>query len=372
MAIPGSGRPLGEALGAGETLKAFRILAAMRGLDAEVLDGACHGLCAAGIVVEVQHASWPALTFAHLTKDRIPEFLSAVVEDVPPLTCFAGVAWNAAGWRGVPPASRHPFFARQRRVVMARCGHLNPVSLDAALLADGYAALAQVLDRENAGDFVEQVTAPARLSVSEEEGIPGLFTDRHLLEGDPYRVLEGLAIAAHAARANIGIIEIDAAARLTRDRIARALAKAQSAGLLGERILGSTFSLHVEIHEERRRLREEECVSSVAALAALPTLISPGDGGVASPRNSTTICGMSGPLDRAGIVEVDGAVTLRELPCDIAGGLRNTGHLGRALVVGPSGVSLRPESLDAPLKSLGAFSTGTGGVIAVPDDLAAA
>jgi NADH:ubiquinone oxidoreductase subunit F (NADH-binding) len=343
----------------------------MRGLDAEVLDGACHGLCTAGIVVEVQHADWPPLTFTHLTKDRIPEFLSAVVEDVPLLTRFAGVAWNAAGWRGVPPASRHPFFARQHRVVMARCGHLNPVSLDAALLADGYAALAQVLDRATAGDVVEPVTASARLAVSEEEGIPGLFTDRHLLEGDPHRVLEGLAIAAHAARASIGIIEIDAAARLARDRIARALAKAQSAGLLGERILGSTFSLHVEIRQQRRRLREEECVSSVAALAALPALISPADGGAASPRNSTTICGVSGPLDRAGIVEVDGAVTLRELLCDVVGGLRDGGHLRSALVVGPSGVALRPESLDAPLKSLGAFSTGTGGVIAVPDNLAA-
>src|SRR5262249_9529457 len=161
-------------------------------------------------------------------------------------TRFAGVAWNAEGWRGLPPASQHPFFARQCRVIMERCGHLHPISLDDALLADGYSALARVLDRATAEDVVEQISVPTRFVMSEEEGIPGLLTDRHLMEGDPHRVLEGLVIAAHAARTNLGIIQIDGAARLTRERIARALAKARAAGLIGDRILGSGFSFHVE------------------------------------------------------------------------------------------------------------------------------
>jgi len=244
-------------------------------------------------------------------------------------------------------------------VIMKRCGHLHPVSLDDALLAGGYASLAQILDRGAGEVVVAEGAESTRFVVSEAEGIPGLFTDRHLMEGDPHRVLEGLVIAAHAARATLGIIQIDSAARLTRDRMNRALAKAQAAGLIGDRILGSTFSLPVEIHQKDGRSRDGEPVSIVAPLAALPAA------------RTTLLCGVSGAVDRPGIVEVDGAVTLRELLSDIGGGLPEGSHSRRALVVGPSGVSPRPESLDAPLESLAAFSAGTGGVIAIADDLAA-
>src|SRR5207245_11380617 len=126
------GGSCGEALGAEEVIKALRLLAAMRGLDAEVLDGGCHGMCSAGLTVEVQRAGWPQLTFSHLTSDAVPDLLSAVVGNKPPLTRFEGVAWNDEGWRGLPPTSRHPFFSGQCRLIMERCGHLHPVSLDDA------------------------------------------------------------------------------------------------------------------------------------------------------------------------------------------------------------------------------------------------
>lgn len=364
------GGSCGEALGAGEMLKALRILAAMRGLDVEVLDGACHGLCAAGTVVEVQRAGWPALTFTDLTTDMVPDFLSAVAGGAPPLSRFAGVAWNAEGWRGLPPASEHPFFARQRRVVLERCGRLNPVSLDDALLRDGYRALAHVLDDPSPEDVGAEAAASPGVVVSGADGIPGLFADRHLLEGDPHRILEGLAIWAHAARANLGVVRIDGAARLAQERLARALAKAEGSGLIGDRILGSAFSFHVEIAQETRGgARDDERVANLAALAALPPLIAGGDGGPRSPRRSaTTLCGVSGPVDRPGLVEVDGVVTLRELLSGVAGGLRDRGRCERAVIVGPSGVSASAESLDVPVESLAAFSAGTGGVIALPGD----
>jgi NADH:ubiquinone oxidoreductase subunit E len=367
------GGSCGEALGAGEVLKALRILAAMRGIDAEVLDGACHGLCAAGIVVEIQRAGWPALTFTDLTTDRVPDLLSAVAGEGAPLTRFAGVAWNSEGWRGVTSAFRQPFFAKQRRVIVERCGHVNPVSLDDALLHDGYAALAQVLDEPTADAGAAAEPVSDALVVGADEGIPGLFTDRHLIEGDPHRVLEGLVIAAHAARASLGIIRINGAARLARDRMTRAVAKAQAAGLIGDGILGSAFSFRVEIRQPADgHARDEAPRASVAAMAALPPLIAEGRGKRASPsRSATTLCGLSGPVSRPGIVEVDGAVTLRELLCDVAGGLQDRGPSGRALVVGPSGVSFSSESLDAPVESFVVLSAGTGGVIAIPGDLAA-
>src|SRR5712692_6647238 len=157
--------------------------------------------------------------------------------------CFAGMAWNCEGWQSLPSTSRHPFFERQRRVIMDRCGHLHPISLDDALLGDSYSALAYVLDRQTPEDVIEELKTcgPEELSsaiaesgicqkvfagpryfvANGEEGAPGLFTDRHLMEGDPHRILEGLLISAYAIGASRAIIHINGAARLPLQRMVR-------------------------------------------------------------------------------------------------------------------------------------------------------
>ncbi|PYN20013.1 MAG: hypothetical protein DMD99_24245 [Candidatus Rokuibacteriota bacterium] len=407
------GGSCGEALGAGEVVKALRLLTAMRGLAAEVLDGACHGMCSAGIVVEVQRSGWPRLTFTGLTKDAVPDWLSALVGGEAPLTRFDGVCWNDEGWRGLPAVSRHPFFAAQRRVIMERCGHLHPVSLDDAILSGGYAALARVLDDQTPEDVIERVkacgpealaaatewevcrnalaTTPSYFVVNGEEGRCGRFTDRHLMEGDPQRVLEGLLIAAYGAGTNRAIIHINGTARFSFDRLARALAKAQAAGLIGDRILGSAFSFHVELRrgprgfvggEEQMLLRSIEgqraspettplpppevglwgkptVISTIATLAALPPVISDDSG-------RTRILSVSGPVSRPGIVEVEAGTTLRQLLFEVADGLRDRRPCEGVLVAGPSDVLLSPGSFDATVESLDAFSAGAGGLIAIP------
>lgn len=400
------GGSCGEALGAAEMIRALRLLVSMRGLSAEVLDGACHGMCSAGLVVEVQRPGWPRLAFTHLTTDAVPDFLSGVADGDSPLTRFEGVTWNAEGWRGLPSASRHPFFARQRRVVMERCGHLHPVSLDDALLNGSYSALAYALDRQTPEDVIEAVKAfgpeesvaaatqweacrkgaPAYFVVNGEEGAPGLFTDRHLMEGDPYRVLEGLLIAAYAAGTNRGVLHINGAARLAIDRMGRTLAKARAAGLIGDRILGSAFCFHLEIQRGARGfVRGEELallssiegnratpaptvISNIETLAAMPLVIAGNSGGRAGQgRSATRLFGVSGAVNRPGIVEVERGVTLRELLFDVAGGLRDGRTLKGVVVAGRSGVTLRPHSLDASLESQDALSAGTRGVILMPD-----
>ena len=419
------GGSCGEALGTDEMIKALRLMAAMRGLDAEVLDGACHGMCSAALTVEVQHADWPRLTFTHLTRDVVPDLLSAVTGDRPPLTRFEGVAWNGEGWRGLPPVSRHPFFGPQHRLITDRCGHLHPVSLDDALLSGSYSSLADVLDRQTPEQVFDDLKASGREELSDavtgsefgprasgapryfvangEEGAPGLVTDRHLMEGDPQRVLEGLLIAAYAVGATRAIIHINGAARLPLQRMVRALAKAQAAGLVGERILGSVFSCHVEIRRgpcgfargqerallasiegqqespgtgaprapEARLWGEPVVVSNIETLAAIPPLLAAGgDGRVAKGRSTTRLLGVSGPLNRSGMVEVPRGVTLGELLLEMAAGLRDGRALKGVLLAGRPDVVLGPESLDASLESLHATSAGARGVIAIPDGAA--
>ena len=413
------GGTCGEALGAGELVRALRLMAAMRGLAAEVLDGGCHGMCSAGLVVEVQRAGWPPLTFTHLTKDDVPDLLAEVAGGESPLMRFAGVAWNDEGWRGLPPASRHPFFAGQRRLIMERCGHLLPVSLDDALLSGGYSALADVLDRHTPDDVIKELrasgseelsaaateweacrralAAPRYFVVNGEAGAPGLLTDCHLMEGDPQRVLEGLLIAAYAAGTNQGIIYMNGTARFAFDRMARALAKAQAARLIDDRILGSAFSFHVEIRrgprgfvrgeehallaslEGRRALPRTKpplpaesrlwgrptVISNVETLAAIPPVFAWNSSGRAGQSwSATRIFAVSGPVNRPGIVEVESHVTLRELLFEVAAGLRDGRTLKGVLAAGPSGSMLPPESLD---RSLEALATGTRGVIPIRD-----
>jgi len=378
-------------------------------------------MCSAGLVVEVQRAGWPPLTFTHLTKDDVPDLLAEVAGAESPLMRFEGVAWNDEGWRGLPPASRHPFFAGQHRLIMERCGHLLPVSLDDALLSGGCSALADVLDRHTPEDVIKEMrasgsealsaaateweacqrvlVAPRYFVVNGEVGA-GLLTDCHLLEGDPHRVLEGLLIAAYAAGTNRGIIYINGAARIALDRMARALAKAQAARLIGDRILGSAFSFHAEIRRGPRGfVRGEECallasiegqrasprmkpqlphesrlwgrptvISNVETLAAIPPAIARDSGGRASQSwSATRLFGVSGPVNRPGIVEVESHVTLRELLFEVAAGLRDGRTLKGVVVLGPSATVLPPESLDASLKALDVFAAGTRGVIPIPD-----
>src|SRR2546422_7589205 len=219
------------------------------------------------------------------------------------------------------------------------------------------------------------------------------------MEGDPHRVLEGLLIAAYAAGTNRGIIHINGAARLPFQRMARACAKARVVGLIGDRILGSAFSFHVEIRrgvrgfvrgEERallpsiegqrasprtRPLRPHESglwgkptvVSNVETLAAVPPVIAAGCGGHARERQSATrLFGVSGPVNCPGIVEVPGGRTLPEPVFDVAAGLRDRRSLKGGRVAGPAGVVLGPDSVDASLGALDGLSAGARGGIPVP------
>ncbi|MBI2461091.1 MAG: NAD(P)H-dependent oxidoreductase subunit E, partial [Candidatus Rokubacteria bacterium] len=123
----------GAAVGAEEVVKALRTLAAMRGLEAEVLEGACNGICYGQVAVEVRREGWPRLTVTNVTKDRVPDLLHALFSTEAPVSGFDGVVWADASWRGFPPAREHPFLRGQHRVLRAqRLAHLAvPVPGDA-------------------------------------------------------------------------------------------------------------------------------------------------------------------------------------------------------------------------------------------------
>ena len=398
----------GEAVGARETLEALRAEAARRGLDAAVVAAGCDGMCWAGPLVRVPADGGPARAFT-----VPPAGVPALVEHVLSGTPFPQLE------------GAHDFLARQRRVLLRRCGVTDPGDIADAIRAGAYAALARVLDAGDPERVLAEVRAsglqgrggayfqaavkwaacraapgaPRYLVVNGEEGEPGIFKDRHLMEGDPHGLLEGALLAAYAAGASRAVVYVHGEADLAAARVAAAVAEARAWGLLGERILGTDFSLEVELRrglggfvlgEETALLESLEgrramprprppfpveaglwgrptVINNVETLCAVPRIVGRGGAWFASlgGGHGTKLFGLSGHVRRPGVVEVEAGATLRTLLEGLGGGAPTGRPLRAAVVGGPSGSLVHPRRFDEPLVPRGPLSPGTGGVVAL-------
>ncbi|OGL11859.1 MAG: hypothetical protein A3I14_05375 [Candidatus Rokubacteria bacterium RIFCSPLOWO2_02_FULL_73_56] len=398
----------GEAVGARETLEALRAEAARRGLDAAVVAAGCDGMCWAAPVVQALGDGPPARAWT-VPAARVPAFVEHVVSGAP-----------------YPrPDGAADFLAGQRRVLLERCGTSDPADVADAIRGGAYAALAQALDagapervlaevrgsglQGRGGAYFQAAVkwaacraapgAPKYVVVNGEEGEPGIFKDRHLMEGDPHALLEGMLLAAFAVGAARAVVYVHGEADLAAARVATALAGARAWGLLGERILGSDFSLEVELRrglggfvlgEETALLESIEgrramprtrppfpveaglwgrptVVQNVETLCAVPRIVGRGGAWFATlgRGHGTKLFGLSGHVRRPGVVEVEAGATLRTLLEALGGGSPTGRPIRAALVGGPSGSLVHPRSFEEPLVPRGPVSPGTGGVVAL-------
>jgi NADH-quinone oxidoreductase subunit F len=417
----------GRAVGGERVLDTLR--AQTRRLDADVLEGACNGMCYAAPSIEIVREGWPRAVLEHVDEAAIDTLLAELTRDDGDFrrAGLTGVVWSASSWRGLTPHMEHPFWKTQERALLARAGLIDPADLDDALLHGAYRALARALDgtpseliaavkvsalQGRGGAFFPTATKweacaraagePKYVVMNGEEGEPGIFKDRHLMEADPHFVLEGVLLAAYAAGASRAILYVHGEAHLSAERLARAVADAEAAGLVGKRILGRAFACEVELRrgaggfvlgEETALLESIEgrraqprtrppfpvdsglwgkptVINNVETLSAIPVIVERGGerfaalGTQAAP--GTKIFGLSGPIQRPGVVEVRNGVTLRTLLGDIAGGpTRGGGFLG-AVVGGPSGVVVPEMLFDVPMEPRQRVSPGTGGIVGVP------
>jgi len=400
----------GLARGAAGTRDALRAAIARAGLDVVVDDGACNGLCHAQPVVEVLTPGVPRLTLERVT----PAAARAVLDLLAgrPAPGLTATAW---------PAARHPVLGGETRMLAERWGAIRPASLDDALLAGSYAALAAALDAGDPAAVAATVKAagllgrggayfpaavkwegcraahgaPKYLVANGEEGEPGIFKDRHLMEADPHRLLEGMLLAGYAAGASRGILYVHGEAGLSAERCAAAIREAAAAGLLGPRVLGTGFAFEVELRrgaggfilgEETALLESLEgaramprpkppfpveagvhgrptVINNVETLSAVPLIL-----GGRPEAARTKLFGLSGHVVRPGVVEVAPPVTLRRLVATLGGGVATGRPLGAVVVGGPSGIVVPPGLLDRPLERP-ALSPGTGGIVALDDSV---
>ena len=402
----------GLAVGAAATFDALRAETERRGLPFRVVAAGCNGMCWAQPVVEVLRDGRPRLTTGGITPDLVPRLLGAL-----------GAGLDA------DLAAGAEFMAPQHRVLLERCGLADPYDVADALRHGAYGAFARALDDGQPEAVIEEVRAaglagrggayfqtavkwagcraapgsPKFLVVNGEEGEPGIFKDRHLMEGDPHRLLEGVLLAAFAAGASRAILYIHGEADLSATRLAVALEQARAWGLVGQYVLGTTFSLEVEIRrgaggfvlgEETALLESIEgqramprtrppfpvesglfgkptVINNVETLCAVPSIVERGGAwfaGLGGGRG-TKLFGLSGVVRRPGVVEMEVGGTLRTLIDDVGGGSATGRPIRAAIVGGPSGSVIHPRQFDEPLIPRGPVNPGTGGVVALDDTL---
>ncbi len=388
--------------------------------DVAVKRVGCLGLCAAGPLVEVPESG---RLFEHVRPDDADGGASA-----------DGVVEALRGREpGHAPAAPAPFFSRQLQVVTENSGRVDPESLDDYLAAGGYQALRSALTTMSPAQVIEEVTRsglrgrggagyptglkwstvakaagdPKYVICNADEGDPGAFMDRSVLESDPHRVLEGMAVAGYAVGASQGYVYCRAEYPLAVARLRTAIRLATRAGLLGGEIADTPFSFSVEIRlgagafvcgEEtaliasveggRGSPRPRPPYPAVSGLWARPTLINNvetfasvapiirnGGGwyaGIGTPTSKgTKVFALAGRVRNTGLVEVPMGVTLREIVYDIGGGIVDGRPFKAVQTGGPSGGCIPEALLDMPvdyqsLQEAGSIM-GSGGMIVMDD-----
>ncbi len=341
----------------------------------------------------------------------------------------AAAPQHPAGW----PRVGRPTVGGMVRIALANVGVVDPTSLDSYRTEGGMAALRRAVTRLTPAEVIAEVQAsrlvgrggaafpagqkwqltadnppgPRYVICNADESEPGAFKDRVLLEGDPFRVLEGLLIACYAVGAERGFIYIRGEYRQAYERVVNAVAALEAAGLLGERIFDSDFSCRIEVRrgagayicgeetalmesiEGRRgfpRLKppfpttaglwgRPTVINNVETLAKVPPIMLYGGAWYSNLGTAETagtkLFAVSGTVRRPGVYEVPFGVPLRHLIEDLAGGMRPGRRLQAILTGGAAGTFLTPEHLDVPLSFEGMRAAGGtvgAGTIVVLDD----
>ncbi|MCX8032438.1 MAG: NADH-quinone oxidoreductase subunit NuoF [Thermoleophilia bacterium] len=439
---PGSNGPViyigagtcGRANGALHIAEKIKVYLDEHGISASLVEVGCVGFCQREVFVDLDRGDGIRLSYCDLTPENVTEFLEAIFEKGDLRNRFLfGRYGEHPDFADVALVADTPFFARQKRVVLENCGVIDPTSLDAALAAGGFAAAAKALTtmtREEVCDLVIESGLRGRggagfptgkkwrvaldtpavqkyIICNADEGDPGAFMDRAILEGDPFRVIEGMLIAGYATGATKGYIYCRAEYPLAIERLQNAITQCRAAGLLGSNLFGSLVDFDITVKqgagafvcgEETAILASIEggrgmprprppypavsglygmptVLNNVETLANVPGIIRHGaqwfrDLGLGDAAG-TKVFALSGTVRNTGLVEVPVGTPLREVVETIGGGAPE-GHAIKAVQIGgPSGGCVPREYLDVPLdygtlQELGAMM-GSGGMVVMDE-----
>ena len=400
------------------------------GIDNEVklVKTGCFGLCAQGPIVVVYPEG---SMYCRVTPEDVQEIVS---EHLVKGRIVQRLLEGHTESEVEADAQETDFFKKQTRVALQNCGRINPENIDEYIAYDGYAALGKVLTEMTPEQVIQTVLDSgirgrggagfptgrkwdfARKSVSDkkyvccnaDEGDPGAFMDRSVLEGDPHVVLEAMAIAGYAIGSDQGYIYVRAEYPIAVHRLEIAIKQAREYGLLGKNIFGTDFSFDIEIRlgagafvcgeetalmtsieghrgEPRPRppfpaikglFQQPTILNNVETLANIPKIILNGPEWFASmgteKSKGTKVFAVGGKIKNTGLVEIPMGTTLREIVYDIGGGIPGGKKFKAAQTGGPSGGCIPASLIDTPIDydSLMAIGSmmGSGGLIVMDED----
>lgn len=388
----------------------------------------CQGFCELGPLVRIQKG------------DRTVQYVKVQPEDVKEIyehtilgnDVIERLLYQKGEKKYVQP-EEIPFIAKQTRIVLENCGKLDAESLDEYLAAGGFKALEKAMFQMDRDQVIEEIDKsglrgrggggfpagkkwkqvarqkdPIRYVVCNgDEGDPGAFMDGSVMEGDPFKLIEGMMIAAYAVRSSDGYIYVRAEYPMSVSRLRHAIALLEERGLLGDNILGSDFSFHMHINRgagafvcgegsaltasiegnrgmprvkpprtvEKGLWERPTVLNNVETYANVPKIILQGAdwyrtiGTAGSPGTKTF--SLTGAIENTGLIEVPMGSTLREIIFDIGGGLKNGSTFKAVQIGGPSGGCLTEKHLDEPLDfdSVKKFNAivGSGGMVVMDE-----
>jgi len=393
----------------------------------DIQKSGCHGFCEMGPLVRIEPYNY---LYIKVKPEDCEEIYNTTIKGGKPverlLYKMDGVTYQAQ--------EDIPFYAKQMRLVLKNCGHIGAEHIEEALAFDGYKALEKALFEMTPEEVInvvydsnlrgrggggfqtgykwKQVARQAEktryIVCNGDEGDPGAFMDRSVMEGDPHKMIEGMLIAAYAVGAQEGYIYVRAEYPLAVSRLKIAIAQAEEAGLIGDNILGSDFSFRLHINKgagafvcgegsaltasiegergmprtkpprtvEQGLFGKPTVLNNVETYANVPMIILRGSdwyhsiGTEKSP--GTKAFAVTGSINNTGLIEVPMGTTLREIIYDIGGGIKGGKNFKAVQIGGPSGGCLISADLDVPLdfdslKAKGAM-IGSGGLVIMDED----
>jgi len=425
----------GIASGALETKKAFEEALELQGVEAVIHPVGCFGHCYAEPVVVIEHpeSGFPPILYPNVSPGKAKMLAKLYLGEGDPR--FEHILGATVENEMIPWVMEFARFSMETRIVTRLCGRIDPERIDEYILENGYASMARALEMDPIDILQEIKSAGLRgrggagfptglkwelaasagadaddkiVICNADEGDPGAYMDRTILESNPHQVIEGMAICAHAVGATKGFVYVRAEYPLAVDIVTQAIQQAREAGFLGSHILGSAFNFNIEVFqgsgafvcgEETALIKSIEgtrgmpvhrppypvenglygvptVINNVKTLAFVAPIMEKGAewfksvGTPGSP--GTTVFSVVGEVVHPGLVEIPLGVTLRTLIFDICGGIPNQKKFKAVQIGGPSGGCLPEEFLDTPidfdsLSHAGAMM-GSGGIVVMDED----
>jgi NADH-quinone oxidoreductase subunit F len=422
----------GRAAGALDVVDAFKKELRRQGLEVPTIQVGCTGLCYADPLVVISKAGSLRVVYANVTPEIVPRLVEGYVAgDDPCLELALGTLEGGGGEAIYIPEL--PRFERELRFILSHCGYIDPENINHYIANGGYSGLERTL-KMSPDEIIEELkksglrgrggagfpthrkwelcrktgSTPKYVICNADEGDPGAFMDRVVLESDPHQVIEGMIIAGYAVGAEQGYIYVRAEYPLAIERIQIALKQAGELGFLGDNILGSGFGFHIEIAagagafvsgEETALIAAVEgrmstpkprppypaelglwdkptLLNNVKTFAYVPLIIERGGDWFTSigteGSKGTAVFTLAGKVVNSGLAEVPMGTTLRELIYDIGGGISKDKQFKAIQIGGPSGGCLPKTLLDIPidydsLREAGSMM-GSGGMIVMDED----